>query len=108
MLNKENATTWAILGAYEPIRNSSYETDEYKSYLENLSNSSGSDALLAKVHKYCRSVKDDLYNSCYFKGSSRCRITVGDLVCLCLVEKNLDEYIDKYFKDALHDCSMYL
>ena len=108
MLNKENATTWAIQSDYEPIRYSSYDTDEYKSYLDYLSNSSGSDALLARVRKYCRSIMDDLYNTCTFKGSGSCRITVGDLVRLCLVEKKLDEYIDKYFKDALHSCLMYL
>ena len=108
MLNKENATTWAIQSDYEPIRYSSYDTYEYKSYLDYLSNSSGSDALLARVHKYCRSIMDDLYNTCSFKGSSSCIMTVANLVRLCLVEKNLDEYIDKYFKDALHSCLMYL
>lgn len=108
MLNKENATTLAIQSDYEPIRYSSYDTYEYKSYLDYLSNSSGSDALLARVHKYCRSIMDDLYNTCSFKGSSSCIMTVANLVRLCLVEKNLDEYIDKYFKDALHSCLMYL
>ena len=108
MLNKENATTWAIESGYEPIRYSCYDTDEYKSYLDYLSNSDDSDALLARVHKYCRSVVDDLYNSCNFKGSSRCRTTVGELVCLCLIEENLDEYIDKYFKDAVNNCLIFI
>ena len=96
--NKENATSWALKTGYMGIRNSCYTSEEYMNALKTDENSSLYD--IAKADNYIKTeeVKDKMFTTIAFRGSSNVRENVGLLLRDCLLSDDLDAHIDELFK----------
>ncbi len=103
-----NSANYSILTGYEPVRTSSYTTDEYKAHLAKLG--TAEETLYTRVATLTSSdkVQESYFVSPAFKGSSTARQQCGGIITLVLfvdTEKdNLDKKIDEIFAKAAEEC----
>ena len=94
--NTNNSAAYSILTGYEPVRESSYESDQYQAHLNG---ESGVDPLYTKVANLTATdaVKQAYFFSPVFVGSSVARQQVGGIITqVMLGEKD----VDTAFNDA--------
>ena len=106
----ENSAMYAILTGYEPVRTSSYETQQYKDHLAKLG--SEEETLYTRVATLTstQKVRNSYFASPAFKGSSTARQQCGGILTLTMFEDaskvNIDERIDSIFAKALDECEI--
>lgn len=86
-----NNTEWSISTGYMGIRQSFYETAEYKAASRLPSDDTTQQALLAKNWIYLPTVSDRVYTSPVFKGSADVRDAAGGLMTKALTKGELTE-----------------
>lgn len=86
-----NNTEWSISTGYMGIRQSFYETDQYKAASRLPSSDETEGALLAKNWQYLPTVSDRVYTSPVFKGSATVRDVAGGLMTTALTRGELTE-----------------
>ena len=91
-----NTASWSVKSGYSPIRQSSFESDAMKAYLEE--EQFGSDKLIQSVVSRYDSLSSRYYVSPAFHGSSTARNQVdGILANVALGTKTLDDaFADAY------------
>ena len=92
--NTNNSAAYSILTGYEPVRESSYESDQYQAHLNG---ESGVDPLYTKVATLTATdaVKQAYFFSPVFVGSSVARQQVGGIITqVMLGEKDVDTAFD--------------
>jgi multiple sugar transport system substrate-binding protein len=99
MSNTANSAEYALLTGYEPVRESSYQTEAYQTML----NYTGSDkpSLFSKVAKVTETMQDSYFTSPVFVGSAKAREEVGKLLGSYLLGQKT---LEKAFSDALTNC----
>lgn len=96
LTNSANSAAYSILTGYEPVRASSFNTEEYQSHL----NKETPD-LFTKVANITVTLQDNYFTSPAFVGSATARPQVGGIITqVCLNNKT----IDKAFNDAMTKC----
>lgn len=95
--NANNSLLWALNTGYMSIRNSVYETEEYKAALDVKNDASIEKKALSMNLKMIREVSDYTFNTPVFKGSSDARTEVGLLLKDCLMSEDLPTNIDSLF-----------
>lgn len=104
----ENSAMYSILTGYEPVRTSSYETEEYKAHLAKLG--TDKETLYTRVASLTSTpaVREAYFSSPAFQGSSTARQQCGGIITLVMYEDatkvNIDEKIDEIFEDAAEEC----
>ena len=98
--NKSNSSSWALETGYMGIRNSSYQTEQYKATI----NVKEDETNLYKIAvadnlKKIAEVKDSTFNTAIFRGSSNARTEAGELMKECLVLNSGDAEIDNKISD---------
>ena len=99
--NTDNSAEYALLTGYEPVRNSSYETDAYKEMLATPVDPDSDDKtmLFAAVANTTVTMKKSYFSSPVFVGSSKARDAVGEIFpAVALNEKTIDEAFDEALK----------
>ena len=96
--NTANSARYSIMTGYEPVRTSSYATEEYQMHL----NAEGANAnLFTNVAKVTYTMRDSYFFSPVFVGSAVARDQVGGIISNVLLgTKNVEEA----FQDALIEC----
>ncbi len=85
--NYENSLDWAINSGYSGIRNSVLDSADFaEAFNETKYKTKTLDRLMARNSKLASSVKDMLYTSPSFKGSSECRTQAGGLMTYALTK----------------------
>lgn len=101
MTNTTNSLDWAINSGYMGIRNSNYESDEYKEATSIEGKQEKTlDILMAKSASYLPKITPNMYVSPAFKGSSQCRTQVGGLFTAVLTSDGTDATINDLFSKA--------
>lgn len=95
--NANNSLLWALNTGYMSIRNSVYETEEYKAALNVKDDASIEKKALSMNLKMIGEVSSYTFNTPVFKGSSDARTEVGLLVKECLLDNDLENNIDSIF-----------
>ena len=95
--NANNSLLWALNTGYMSIRNSVYETEEYKATLSAKDDDSIEKKALSMNLKMIREVSENTFNTPVFKGSSDARTAVGLLLKDCLMDEDLNSNIDSIF-----------
>jgi multiple sugar transport system substrate-binding protein len=109
MTNEENSFTWATGTGYTPIRNSTYQNQDYMELNDESSLTSKTlDMLLARIANYLPKIKDNYFTSPAFKGSNTCRDQVDALMGKALTYGTgtvaSDEDINTRFGSAYTEC----
>ena len=107
--NKSNASSWALETGYMGIRNSSYQTEQYK---EAINVPEGT----TDLYKYAVSdnlkkiaeVRESTFNTVIFRGSSNARSSVGLLLKECLLSNDIENDINTLFDTHYADVEHYL
>lgn len=103
-----NSANYSILTGYEPVRSSSYTTEEYTAHLGKLG--TDEETLYTRVANLTATekVQNSYFVSPAFKGSSTARTQCGGIITLVLFEKAtgdaLDKRIDDIFRKAAEEC----
>lgn len=104
----ENSADYALLVGHEPVRRSSYETQQYKNYLAKLGTSA--ETLFTRV-SYLNSTeraKNSYFAPATFKGSSTARSQCANILISVMKENasrsNYDERVNQIFLKALEEC----
>ena len=106
--NEKNSSSWAINTGYMGIRNSSYNSEEYKAALDVQGNTDLYAVAVANNLNKIGDVRDNTFNTAVFRGSSNARTNVGLLLTKCLTADDLASNIDSYFKESSDDAKSYL
>ena len=95
--NTYNGAVYSILTGYEPVRESSYESDEYKAHLAKLGTEN--ETLYTKVATLTSTdaIKNAYFFSPVFVGSSTARQEVGDIITQVMLGK---KDVDTAFTEA--------
>ena len=105
--NKTNSSSWALATGYMGIRNSSYQTEQYKSAVNIPSDNTDLYKLvvsnnLTKISE----VRDSTFNTAVFRGSSNARTLAGLLMKECLksndIENDINSLFQKHYDDAVN------
>lgn len=106
----ENSAMYAILTGYEPVRTSSYETQQYKDHLAKLGGEEETLYTRVATLTSTQKVRNSYFASPAFKGSSTARQQCGGILTLTMFEDaskvNIDERIDSIFAKALDECEI--
>ncbi|NLK12466.1 MAG: extracellular solute-binding protein [Candidatus Phytoplasma sp.] len=95
----EQSARWSVSTGYSPVRNSSYETDTYKNYV-NKENPTIKDKIFIDVFEVSRQQVDYYYTSPAFDRSSKARDQVGNLLYVVFSGQ---KSINDAFKDAYQE-----
>ena len=107
MTNSYNALDWALTTNYMPIRQSCYETEDYKrAYDVSIQEPKTLDILNARIGTLVKDFADDFYTSPAFKGSNECRTQVGGIVTTSLTKTKTQADIDAAFEKALTNANI--
>ncbi|MCQ2776546.1 MAG: extracellular solute-binding protein [Bacilli bacterium] len=107
--NAENSAKFAMATGYEPVRNSSYNTPEFKGYMDEgtktdegyVCSANGGNLLAVAANCTKESYAGQYFSSDVFNGSDVARDAVGGIVANVLLGT---KDIDTAFKDALTSC----
>lgn len=106
----ENSAMYAILTGYEPVRTSSYTTQQYKDHLAKLGGEEETLYTRVATLTSTQKVRNSYFASPAFKGSSTARQQCGGILTLTMFEDaskvNIDERIDSIFAKALDECEI--
>lgn len=108
LTNESNSNSWALETGYLGIRNSSYSSKEYKDALAIDEGSTIYDRYVAENLRLSDEVREDLFNTAVFRGSSNARTNVGLLLGDCLNSADLDSEIDALFSDYEENAKSFL
>ena len=87
LTNYENSIDWAINSGYSGIRLSALDSDDFaEAFDESKYDTKTLEKLMARNSKLASTVKDMLYTSPSFKGSSECRTQAGGLMTYALTK----------------------
>ena len=107
----ENTMYWSTETGYAPTRYSVFENDDFIEFCDPESQEGNDGKVRAKVLSLYDQVKDYLFVSPAFKGSSTVRAQVGGLLTNALIDKDghmtantYQEWLDSIFADALNTC----
>ena len=106
----ENSAMYAILTGYEPVRTSSYETQQYKDHLAKLGGKD--ETLYTRVATLTSTpeVRNSYFASPAFKGSTTARQQCGKIIPLVMTENrfvgDFDKKIDEIFVNAYKECQL--
>jgi len=104
--NKSNSSAWSLKTGYMGIRNSSYETDEYKAAISVGEDANKLEIATADNLKKIASVREQTFNTAVFKGSGDARTNVGNLLSGILLnedeidlstEEKLEAFVEEKF-----------
>ncbi len=101
--NTDNSAEYALLTGYEPVRQSSYQTEAYQDMLATPvdPNSDDKTMLFAAVAKTTMTMQSSYFSSPVFVGSSKAREAVGEIFpAVALNQKTVDEA----FNEAISRC----
>lgn len=104
----EHAKEWSLATGYIGVRNSVYESDEYKAMIAVDDKSTIYEVGAADNLKKIADVKEMTFNTPVFRGSSNARTNVGLLLADCLNEVDLPSKIDQLFADSVADTLSYM
>lgn len=106
----ENSAMYAILTGYEPVRTSSYETQQYKDHLAKLKTEEETLYTRVAILTSAQKVRNSYFASPAFKGSSTARQQCGGIITLTMFadasKGDIDEKINTIFDDALEECKI--
>lgn len=107
--NKSNSSAWSLKTGYMGIRNSSYETDEYKAAISVGDDANKLDIAKADNLKKIASVREQTFNTAVFRGSGDARTNVGNLLSEILlnedeVDLSTEEKLETFIKDKFDAC----
>lgn len=91
----ENSTLYSVSTGYQPVRTSSYETENYKNFAND------STSLLNSVAKVSSGMLNSYFNSPVFVGSAKARNEVGSLLSAVLLGT---QSVDSAFENAISNC----
>lgn len=102
--NTENSAAYSILTGYEPVRESSYQTEAYQAHLATPENPKD-DTLYKVVARVTQQpeVRGAYFSSPAFKGSSTARQQVGGIISQVLLGSST---IDAAFANAMQECTI--
>ena len=106
--NKNNSSIWSLNTGYMGIRNSSYETDDYKAAITVSEGSTKYEIAKAENLKRIADVKEHTFNTSVFKGSGNARTNVGKLLKDILLSNGTDAEINDLFHSYSEDAKKYL
>ena len=106
--NKSNSSSWSLKTGYMPIRNSSFETEEYQAAINIKEDATILEKATADNLNKISLVKDTTFNTSIFKGSGNARTNVGLLLKEVLLSDGSDETINQLFKSYADDAKSYL
>ena len=94
---------FSMASGYVPVLKSVAENEVYAQFL---ANADGGDQISALSAKICMEQAHAYYTSPAFNGSSVARDQVASLLVTCLTgdASNIDNVINKAFKDAIDEC----
>ena len=104
--NKKNSSAWSLKTGYMGIRNSSYETDEYKAAINIGEDADKLEIATADNLKKIANVREQTFNTAVFKGSGDARTNVGNLLSEILLnedkvdlstEEKLEAFVEEKF-----------
>ena len=96
--NTANSARYSIMTGYEPVRTSSYATEEYQMHL----NAEGANAnLFTNVAKVTYTMRDSYFFSPVFVGRAVARDQVGGIISNVLLGT---KSVEAAFQDALIEC----
>ena len=103
--DKDNSSAWSLATGYMGIRNSAYETDEYKKETTIEEGASKYDISKASNLFKIRDVRESTFNTAVFRGSSNARSDVGNIMKYVLLGdgkvESIESTFDYYYQDAL-------
>ena len=100
LTNTDNSASYSFLTGYQPVRQSSYESDYYDMYDERTM-SGTKYQLIHEVTQFIPNIKNDYYASPAFHGSSAARKEMDALLAnVC----NKGTSVDDAFRNALTNC----
>ena len=94
----ENAIIWTLSTGYMGIRGSTYTSDAYQEALSPAADATPYEIAEARNFKKISEVRDSMFNTALFIGSSNARSNAGKLLTDCLNSEDLDSEIDELFK----------
>lgn len=98
--NKSNSSAWSLKTGYMGIRNSSYDTDEYKVAIDVKEDADELEIATADNLKKSAQVREQTFNTAVFRGSSEARTNVGNLLAEILLDENGTEaFIEEKFAE---------
>lgn len=104
MTNKENALAWALNTDYLPIRNSIYSNTAFKKASDpELYEGKTRDRLKALNLQFVSEIKDELFLSPVFKGSSEARTQAAALMTWALTSSDYDGEVEAKFETAVNN-----
>lgn len=108
--SEKNSTIWAIFTGYMGIRNSTYQSEEYKNAQTIDENTSLANRAKAENLKKISEVIAYTFNTDVFKGSSNARKNVGELLTACLkYDGELDDdTINTLFLESVEEARTHL
>ena len=106
--NVQNSSDWAIHTGYMGIRNSSYETDEYRAAITPPEDLSSFEAAKASNMQKIADIRGSTFNTAVFNGSSNARTAVGELIVKCLNSDGSDEAISSLFAQYEAEANEYV
>ena len=104
--NKNNSSAWSLKTGYMGIRNSSYETEEYKAAINIGEDADKLEIATADNLKKIANVREQTFNTAVFKGSGDARTNVGNLLSEILLnedkvdlstEEKLEAFVEEKF-----------
>ena len=98
--NTDNSAVYSILTGYAPVRKSSFKSQIFTDYTDDLSKE-GKDRLIQQTLAFNQQLQDRFFTSPAFKGSSTARKEM-DGICANVFLGTKD--VDKAFNDALTNC----
>lgn len=107
LTNYDNSIDWSINSGYSGIRLSALNSDEFAEFFdENQYSLKTLERLMARNSKLATTVKDMLYTSPAFKGSSECRTQAGGLMTYALTKDSdmSDAALKAKFDSAQAEC----
>ena len=108
LTNETNSNTWALKTGYLGIRNSSYSSKEYQEALSVNENSTVYEQYVSENLVRSNEVRENLFNTAVFRGSSNARTNVGRLLGDCLNSSDLASEIDGLFANYEENAQSYL
>ncbi len=100
LTNTDNSASYSYLTGYQPVRESSYESEYYDQYDESLDAGTKYE-LIHQVTEFIPTIKDHYFTSPAFEGSTAARAEMeGLLAAVC----NNGTPVETAFEDALTNC----
>lgn len=104
MAEPENTLNWSLSADYMPIRQSGYQSDEYKEFYDESQYSEGEYGMLtSRIANYVGSLTNDYFTTPAFKGTTQSREGVGAIMTKALTKTSSKAEIDAQFQSSYEE-----